>query len=248
MNIKRIRLDHTDSTNHYLQSHKEGNECDADIVAVTAEYQSDGHGQGSNNWESERGKNLLCSLLVRPKGVKAAAQYVLSMGAALSVMDALAAYTADISVKWPNDIYYKDRKICGILITCSLSGAYVTDCICGIGLNINQTCFTSDAPNPISLAQIIAAETDREAVLNRIIEAFKRYLERIDCGDYRFVSSLYKASLYRKDGFHTYRDSHGLFEATIDDVKDNGHLVLKDRTGQRHTYAFKEVTFIIGND
>ncbi|MBQ9668583.1 MAG: biotin--[Prevotella sp.] len=227
-----IHLAETDSTNRWLREHPaEGN------VAVWTDYQSAGRGCGTNTWESERGRNLLFSLLIHPAAVKASEQFSISMAISLAIVDALSTFVAEgLSIKWPNDIYWRDRKLCGILIECSLSGQHIRDCIIGVGLNVNQECFLSDAPNPVSLRQILAHELDREALLKRILDAFTP--DEVDAARYRSL-------LYRREGLHPYRDADGPFEARLVTVEPDGHLILIDVNGRQRRYAFKEVSFEI---
>ena len=127
-----IHLEETDSTNRYLRELP----ANDDFVAVTADYQTAGRGQGSNSWESERGKNLLFSLRIRPTMVAPAQQFVLSMAGALALKSALDSYTDGITLKWPNDVYWNDRKISGTLIETSVADNMLKTCIFGIGINI----------------------------------------------------------------------------------------------------------------
>ena len=231
MNI--IHVSETDSTNRWLREHPSD-----DDVAVVADYQTAGRGQGTNTWESERGKNLLFSVLLHPCQVPANRQFHISMAMSLAICDALGQHIGDLSVKWPNDIYWGDGKIGGILIEHRLHGAMIRDSIIGVGLNVNQRVFRSDAPNPVSLWQICEHETDREQLLRDILEAFGRYMEQD-------VKARYLSLLYRRRGFHPYCDSDGAFMAELVTVEDDGHLVLRDDDGQQRRYAFKEVSFVI---
>ena len=155
--IKRIFVAETDSTNRWLGNYR-GEEGSV-MTVVCADYQTAGRGQGTNQWESERGKNLLASMLIHPKGVPVARQFVLLEAAALAIMKALAHYADGFCIKWPNDIYYHDRKISGTLSECAVGSEGIKRCIIGTGINVNQTEFVSDAPNPVSLRQIFGKET-----------------------------------------------------------------------------------------
>lgn len=213
------------------------------ISVVVADFQFKGRGQGTNTWESERGKNLLFSIKIRPVMVPVRCQFLLSMAGGLAIKDALDAYTAGITLKWPNDVYWNDRKICGTLIEITLSAGRIKDCIFGIGLNVNQQVFMSDAPNPVSLAQILDHETDRKKLLNEVLEAFDKYYSWIENGRYGDISALYHEALYHRHGFYPYRDvaKNEVFEAAIVEVEDDGTLVLRDRKGVFREYRFKEV-------
>ena len=243
MNIKIIKVEQTDSTNRYLHDYSPAE--DEDMTVAVASFQTAGRGQGSNKWESEQGKNLLFSILVHPHFVPVRMQFVLSMAESLAVKEVLDAYTEGITVKWPNDIYWHDRKICGTLIECRLSSGGLKDCILGTGINVNQRAFISDAPNPVSLFQILGHDTDMDALLQSVIDRFAAYLSLLLDGAYGTVNALYTSALYRLHGFHKYKDDAGEFEAAVVEVEDDGHLVLRDRAGRILRYMFKEVKFII---
>ena len=211
MKCKIVHLAETDSTNRWLR--EQGGE---ENMLVWTDFQTAGRGCGTNTWESARGQNLLFSLLIHPVAVRPSEQFRISMAISLAIVDALACYTDGLSIKWPNDIYWHDRKICGILRENRLSGGVIRDCIIGVGLNVNQQQFVSDAPNPVSLRQILGHDVEREEVLRRIVEGFK-----INEND----GPRYRSLLYRRTGFHPYKDADGDFEAELIDVEDDGHLL-----------------------
>lgn len=238
MNWKIVHIDETDSTNSWLRKRLAADErSDANIV-VWAEYQTAGRGCGTNRWESEREKNLTFSMLIHPKELPATQQFHISMAISLAICEAIGQYIGDVSIKWPNDIYWRNGKIGGILIENTLKGNIIMESIIGIGLNVNQRVFKSDAPNPVSMWQICEHETDREALLKEILEAFERILDSK-------IREQYLSKLYRRKGYHPYADKEGAFMAEIVTVEDDGHLVLHDDNGKERRYAFKEVQFII---
>lgn len=245
MKKKIIRLKETDSTNRYLRDLPENG--DEEIVIAVADYQSAGKGQGSHTWESEDGKNLLFSIKVHPRWVPVRQQFLLSMAEALALKDALDSYVDGITLKWPNDVYWKDKKISGTLIETSIDSKGIKTCIFGTGININQNKFYSDAPNPVSLCQILGHEVDREEVLQRIIAAFEQYYELLRRADYMDVSGIYHMALYRRKGFHRYEDADGEFEGAFVEVEDDGHLILHDKQGVIRSYAFGEIKFLQDN-
>lgn len=245
MKKKIIRLKETDSTNRYLRDLPENG--DEEIVIAVADYQSAGKGQGSHTWESEDGKNLLFSIKVHPRWVPVRQQFLLSMAEALALKDALDSYVDGITLKWPNDVYWKDKKISGTLIETSIDSKGIKTCIFGTGININQNKFYSDAPNPVSLFQILGHEVDREEVLRRIIAAFEQYYELLRRADYMDVSGIYHMALYRRKGFHRYEDADGEFEGAFVEVEDDGHLILHDKQGVIRSYAFGEIKFLQDN-
>ena len=226
-------IDETDSTNRWLQ--KQGGTGN---MVVVADYQTAGRGCGTNSWESERGKNLLFSMLIHPTDLPAKRQFHISMAVSLAICEALGQHIGDLSIKWPNDIYWRNAKICGILIENRLQGQRICDSIIGVGLNVNQRQFHSNAPNPVSLWQISEHETDCGQLLTDILQSFSRLLGQD-------IRDRYLSLLYRRQGFHPYVDKDGAFMAEIVDVEDDGHLVLRDDNGRDRRYAFKEVQFII---
>ena len=163
---------------------------------------------------------------------------------ALALRDALAEYTDDIAIKWPNDIYWRDCKISGTIIENTISARHIADCIIGTGVDVNQEVFRSDAPNPVSLKQILGHDVDRMKLLKDIVRRIDAYLEEIRNGNYEKIATLYMSYLYRSKGFYAYRDKDGRFEAAVVEVEDDGHLVLRDREGRVRSYAFKEVEFL----
>ena len=244
----RIHLSETDSTNQYLRelaSRKQALVSDQDIVLVTADYQTAGRGCGTNRWESERGQNLLFSLLCHPKTIAPSKQFRLSMMISVAIADVLSCYVDGVSIKWPNDIYVGNKKIAGILIECRVQGGRLCDCLIGVGLNVNQTEFRGDVPNPVSLRQLTDREQDREQLLTEIIDRFFMFL---NVDDAEGIAAKYKSLLYRRTGSWQYADSEGNFLAQLLDVTDEGLLVLRDEMGKLRHYAFKEVAFVLATE
>ena len=233
MKIRQIHLEETTSTNTYIK----GLALEADeMVVVSTDWQTAGRGQGANRWESERGKNLLFSLMARPSFVAVQQQFALSMAGALAIKDVLDRFTPDIRIKWPNDIYWRDRKISGTLIETSLAHGEISRFVYGIGLNVNQVQFVSDAPNPVSLAQITGKQVALMPLLDSIVEAFLAQWNLLKTGQAHLIAARYNAALYRATGFHRYSDKQGAFDAELVGVETNGIITLRDRQGQLRTY------------
>lgn len=238
-------LDETASTNTYLQ------ELDADRhlpegYIVYTETQRAGRGQRGNSWESEPSKNLTFSLLLRPEHIPANQQFLLSQAVSLAMTDVLTRYATGFSIKWPNDIYWKDKKIAGILIENVLSGSIFSRAIIGIGLNLNQEIFVSDAPNPVSLVQITGHTCDITAMLDRFIDAFhSRYLQTFDSDSAQLLRDEYRTILYRNDGLYPYCSEGKTFYASIAGVEPDGHIILATESGENRRFAFKEVSFLL---
>lgn len=215
------------------------------LTSVYSSFQTDGRGQRGNKWESEDGKNLLFSFVIFPKGLPAKEHFILLQITALALFDTLTEYTDGISIKWPNDIYWMDKKICGTLIENDLSGMNIERSISGTGVNLNQKIFRSGAPNPVSLSQITGEEYDIETVLYKIMDYVNGYYGMFCNGESETIRKKYFDAIYRKDGFHTYKDDNGTFEAMIEDIEKDGRFILKDKEGNVRKYLFKEVSYII---
>lgn len=229
-----VHLDETDSTNHWLREHGEGD------MVVVADYQTAGRGCGTNRWESERGRNLLFSMLFHPTQLSAANQFFISQAVSVALCETLEQYIdRRVEIKWPNDIYVDDRKICGILIENRLQGSVIRDSIIGIGLNVNQRVFVSDAPNPVSLYQLTGQETDSLQLLDRFLLAFdSAFNSKTTC-------FAYKERLFRRGKDSLYKGKTTCFTARLMDVLPDGRLLLVDHEGKERLYAFKEVQFVI---
>lgn len=238
-----IHIQQTDSTNNYLKELLLSNRLEEGTI-VCADFQISGKGQRGNSWESEHGKNLLFSTVLYPNTIKANEQFIISQIISLSVAKTLNNYTNNITIKWPNDIYWENKKICGILIENSLEGDSIKDSVCGIGININQTEFRSDAPNPVSLKQITNIDYNKDSLLKEFDKRLEFYYGKLKEGDFTYITQEYKSLLFCRKGYHIYNDGTSDFYAKIKDVDQNGTLLLETKNGQERRFAFKEVRYI----
>ncbi|MCH5226949.1 MAG: biotin--[acetyl-CoA-carboxylase] ligase [Muribaculaceae bacterium] len=241
--MKIVCLDTVDSTNTWVAQHEK--ELPS-FALVMCEHQTTGRGQKGNKWESEPGKNITASLIFHPDKFKANAQFLISEAIAIAIVDFLKAMNVEAKVKWPNDIYVGDRKICGILVENVVIGQEISRSIAGFGININQTCFLSDAPNPVSLCQL----TGREYDIFEMVEVLSGYLERnllLLSKDGENIHERFLNSLWRKDGMYEFYDRKigETIEAKILDVAKDGVLTLATGEGEKRQYIFKEVEFIL---
>lgn len=242
--FKIIQLEETSSTNDYLKGLSLKDQVEEFTVAV-AEFQASGKGQRGNSWEAEKGKNLLFSILLYPTFIPVANQFLLSQLLSLSIKEELAQYSAGFSIKWPNDIYWKEKKICGILIENDLQGRSISRSIGGIGININQKTFYSSAPNPVSLYQITGKEHNCLSILSGILARVDKYYKYIRENQTEKIVLEYHKSLFRKDIASLFADKNGTFTAQVKRVEPSGTLVLQDDDGNERKYQFKEVYYIL---
>lgn len=236
-----------------------------ELFYVRAGYQTAGRGQTGNGWESEEGKNLLCSILLPPRenlfelnvvtavAVHLTAQAVLQQSGLTAERSEV--NLAAVSIKWPNDIYWQDKKIAGILVENAIIGNEVRYSIAGIGLNVNQTEWHSDAPNPVSLKQITGREYDLNELMGRLMKEMKEGLRVTGYGLWEY----YKAHLYRREGFWQFVErevnsaptmnassqEQGAFTARIKDVLPTGEILLEDQQGKERKYHFKQIRYVV---
>jgi BirA family transcriptional regulator, biotin operon repressor / biotin---[acetyl-CoA-carboxylase] ligase len=238
-----LYLNETDSTNQYLINLLELKKLD-EGTAVVSFTQTKGRGQRGNKWQSEPGKNICYSIVIHPEFIPARNQFIISQVIALAVKSFLDDYTKNISIKWPNDIYCNNKKIAGILIENQLNGSLISNSVIGIGININQENFVPELPNPTSLFQITGKEFDLEELSNKLHNKIVLSLEELSRETEDDIQRFYVNNLYRRDGFHAYRDEKGDFSAKIRGVNAQGNLILEHEDGTVKSYAFKEVAYI----
>ncbi len=243
-NFNLLRFPALASTNQTLKWLHQKESLDEYTVVVCGS-QTAGKGQVGNHWESEQDKNLTFSLLLKPTYIQIHQQFLISKAVSLGILEALKEYGSEFFIKWPNDIYYQDKKIGGILIENSLSRDVISSCIIGVGINVNQTIFVSNAPNPLSLKTIVGQELELEKLLMQVLQSLEKYIDVLKSSNAHALDDMYLGELYRKQGFHPYRDENGVFLASIAGINPYGHLELITDIGERRSYAFKEVEFVV---
>ena len=234
-------IQETASTNELLWKMLRENTL-AEGFVVRTDFQTAGKGQIGNLWESESGKNLLFSMALFPQKIRPDQQFLISQLVSVSIKKVLDEYVDDVTVKWPNDIYWKDKKLAGILIENSLQGRQIKFSVVGIGLNVNQTEFVSNAPNPISLQQITGKRNARNPLLDMICQNIMDVYRDLDVEKLQME---YANMLFRKDGFHAFKADGELFQARIFSVHPDGRLELETSEGEYRSFYFKEVSFVI---
>jgi BirA family biotin operon repressor/biotin-[acetyl-CoA-carboxylase] ligase len=210
---------------------------------IYTNFQSAGRGQSGNSWESDNGMNLLFSLILYPFTIKPADQFIISKIISLGLCDFLNRYTTNISIKWPNDIYVNNDKIAGLLIEASIIRDEIESIIAGIGMNINQKLFRSDAPNPVSLGMITGKDYDTGDCLRKLATDLDRRYKQLLNDKIGEIDAEYLNILYRSGEWADYSDANGLFEGRIISVNSGGRLRIEDRRGKIYEYSFKEVDF-----
>jgi len=244
INKNLIFLREVESTNNYANQ-LVLSKAAVEGTVVLAQHQKKGKGQHGNGWESEAGKNLLASIILFPHFLPAARQFYLSKIASLALIDFLKTKTGDVSIKWPNDIYIKNKKVAGILIENSIKGQNLSSSIIGIGLNLNQALFISNAPNPVSLKQITGKDYDIEKIAGQIWDYIKIWYEKLMTESLIEIDAAYLNQLFRINEWAIFAIQGRQFEAKIKGIGEFGQLILEDRKGNSSEYMFKEVEFVI---
>lgn len=242
-----VQIEETASTNSWLAANSAMLEAPCLVYALR---QTAGRGQRGNSWESEPGKNITASVLLTPENIEPARQFAISEGIALAVVDFLAGCGVWAEVKWPNDIYVADRKICGILIEHSIMGTSISRTIAGIGINVNQREFLSDAPNPVSISQLTGADysiAELAGSLGECIDLRMREVFSPAEKNRQRLHAEFMARMWRREGFHPFHDRirNQRIAAHIADVEPDGMLTLALEDGEKRRFAFKEVEFIL---
>jgi len=237
-------LSRTDSTNNYASRQLMTKRLPEGIVYSTS-AQEKGRGQVNQHWESEPGKNITMSVVLYPDFVPILSQFLISKAVALAVSDFVSAYVSDVHIKWPNDIYVGKKKIAGILIENSLREGTIASSIAGIGLNINQREFVSDAPNPVSLSILTDKEFELDDCLQELCDRLDDWYMQLKTGEVRKINRTYEDRLFRMNEWAPYLAGEEEFEGRITGVDEIGRLVVERRDGSKQQFHLKEVEFII---
>ncbi len=236
-------LDEVDSTNNEALRHLA--EID-NLSVVAAVHQTAGRGQRGNSWLTYAGENMTFSMVVKfcdgafPP-VEASRQFVLTRCVTLGVSDYLESEGIDCAVKWPNDIYVRNKKICGMLIENTLRGQFLAASVIGIGLNVNQKVFPPQLVNPVSMTMLTGKEYDIRAELPKLCRFIRHRLGRYDNID-EYVNRLYRFNTFNEYVVCSTGES---MCARIVGVSDRGMLCMETRKGERVEFAFKEISYVV---
>ena len=240
---KRIYFDRLTSTNSYIAQHLITNDLLEGTIVQTG-FQTAGKGQMGNKWESEEGKNLIFSIILYPSMILPSEQFLISMAISLGINDYLSRHTDKCKIKWPNDIYVKDDKIAGILIENSILGNTIENTIAGIGLNINQDRFISDAPNPVSLSLLTGKKFNLNTCLDQLATDLDKRYKQLIAELFTQIRHDYISQLYRLNEWYSFSDQGGVYSGRILSITDYGRLQIERKNGKISEYAFKEIDFI----
>lgn len=220
------RLNRVNSTNIYAMEQLQAKLAEHG-AAFFADLQTHGKGQMGKKWESESGQNLLLSVILNVSPLNIGQQFALSAATALAGFDLLSQYIpSDLSIKWPNDLYWRDRKAGGILIENQISGGIWTNAIAGIGININQTEFKGVDKKAVSLKQITGEEKNPVVLAKAFCECLnQRFNQLFLQGGIEEILANYNAVLYKKGQEVKLKTGNITANYTINEVDLKGVLL-----------------------
>jgi BirA family biotin operon repressor/biotin-[acetyl-CoA-carboxylase] ligase len=235
------------STNDYLF----GMTADGDVKEgkiIIARNQLKGKGTANNKWESEAGKNLTFSILIKPDFISPDNQFVITQIVSLALINSLSDFLDrdKLKIKWPNDIYYSDGKLAGILIQNIIKASKISCSVIGIGLNINQDRFLSDAPNPISMTQITQKTYDLNNVFTKVLKSIDENYSRLMLfPKTKWLEKSYLDNMFRFNTLSEFVENSKTFKGKIKGIDNYGRLIIIKQNGKEKVYGFKEVEFVI---
>ncbi|MFT5165419.1 MAG: BirA family biotin operon repressor/biotin-[acetyl-CoA-carboxylase] ligase [Saprospiraceae bacterium] len=239
-----LTMEKLDSTNtHAIELLSKNNPSEGTVIS--AWNQADGRGQIGRKWQSEAGKNLTFSIIFYPDFLPAKQQFILNQAIALGVYDFVNRFLDNVKIKWPNDIYVGDKKICGILIQNVLSGMNIQSSVTGIGMNINQAEFDNSIPNPTSLFLETNTQFDLMPLLGIFCEKIEtRYLQ-LRAGNYSLIQNDYLKNLYRFQEPSLFQYTEGeIFNGKIVGLMESGKLIIHHNKGEE-SFDMRQVIFLI---
>lgn len=240
-----VKLQEIDSTNAYLRKLLSNSTPLLDGTVILAERQFAGRGQSNNVWESEAGKNLTFSIYLKTSFVAVNQQFELNKAISLGIIDTLIPLIGeDCKIKWPNDIYYHDKKIGGILIENVIKGYQLKESIVGIGLNVNQINFGELGDKATSISKILHRDYELNKLLAEICHHIEgRYLQ-LKGKKSAILEKDYLKNFYRLKKPHYFLIDHQIIKGEIKGTTQNGKLLLQTNNGLIDL-DLKEVKFII---
>lgn len=218
----------------------------AEGTVISAVTQTEGKGQSDNTWDSEPKKNVTMSVILYPTFLHPREQFRLNQAISLAIWDAVHDLTGDkASIKWPNDIYVGNRKICGLLIQNSITSQKIQTCVAGIGLNVNQSGFPEKLLNPTSVKNELGREVDLNKVFELLFTKMSQYYLQLRTRNFDLLNRAYYKRLYRFEevAFYENTQDQTVFSGKIIGTTPQGKLKIETNSGER-IFDLKEVKFL----
>lgn len=238
-----MELTVVDSTNIYAMDRLQANLA-AHGAAFFAHHQTAGKGQRGKTWTDEAGNNIALSVIIDPSFLFLSNQFPLSMMVAAGCYDFFSKYAGDeTAIKWPNDLYWRDRKAGGILIENQVRGNKWQGAVAGIGININQALFPENVKNPVSLKQITGKNHDVIALAKELCACLDIRYRQLQNGQTALLHDFYNRHLYQKDRQVKLKKDNRSFVCTIKEVSLSGELIVAN--GPQEHFQFGEVEWLL---
>lgn len=237
-----IKLDAIDSTNDYAKKLIKESTVKEGTVILT-DFQTKGKGQKGGYWESEKGKNLTLSIVINPAFLQVQKQFYLSMSISIGIVGFLSYLSLNSKIKWPNDIYIHNRKVGGILIENAIKNNAIASSVIGIGINLNQTEFKSNAPNPTSVCLELKKAVEIKDSYRLLIQYLNKWINLLYSARYSKIKSAYQRHLFLRNKKTFFTDKNGKFKGRIVNVEESGMILIKTGANEIKKYNFKEVSF-----
>ena len=230
------------STNKWAAQCLQATPPAAGTVFIT-DHQYQGQGQRGHIWHSEPGKNLTFSTVLYPTFLSPRDSFALNWVATLALYQVVTQHTTEgVTIKWPNDIYHRDKKLGGVLIDNTVLQGTLRSSILGIGLNVNQRYFSF--PGPTSLARIHQRPFDLQQHLHALLIALEYYYRQLQTQGMKALRAQYLKHLCGLHETRTFRNASHAFQGMIMDIDDMGRLIIEHTDGTQHVYDVKEISFV----
>lgn len=239
-----IFLESVDSTNSYAQELIAKNNP-SEGTAITTGFQTHGRGQIGRIWLGDPDKNIYTSIILKPTFITPSEQFLLNMAVSVALNKFCSETLNEMTtIKWPNDIYIGNRKVCGTLIQCTLLGNSINYGIIGIGINVNQETFQRDLPNPTSFYIEKGQFFDLNILNQRLYNHLEYWYEKLKHGDIDLIRSTYKTSIYKLNEQTSFTAEGTFFNGEILGVGQQGRLIIK-ANGEIKTFNQHEIKMIV---
>lgn len=233
-------FDEVTSTNLLIRERLHNSNADEGLVLVAAN-QTQGRGQLNAVWESASGKNLLCSVLLCPTFIAIKHQTYLNMALCLAMFDTINKYVKEVYIKWPNDIYIKQKKVAGLLVENILQGNNIKNCIAGIGININQTEFY------VPTATSLKAETQENIIIDEVLiellNNINKWYGKLVLKQWEIINRGYHKHLLGLNKTLQFKTQANTFTGIIKGVDEHGRLMV-EHDGALNHYLVKEISML----
>lgn len=243
-----VKLSEVDSTNNYLKKALSNTKPLAEGTVIMADHQFAGRGQQSNVWKAEKGKNLTISILFRPIFLNINHQFYLNKAICLGINDCLRDIIGNnCKIKWPNDIYYNNEKLGGVLVENVAIGNKLKTSIVGVGINVNQQDFGPGTKRATSLSKILQQDYPLNNLLKQLCKSIENRYLQLQRNELSSLDEDYLQRLFRLNEVNQYLIGSEICNGSIKGVTKQGYLLLQTNDDLK-TLDLKQVTFMFDSE